>query len=164
MAVVHALFMIKGHFVKEMAEKDPAFTADTLGAVQEMLLEEGWAIAGLAKNLTAKDLERVYAEHRERPYYPGLLASVEQSTAYHLVVVTRGAAKAAEAVARLKEKVVGPTNPDEARRTAEGCLRALYGTNCPNNAFHASDSVEAGQREVEAVFGPSALEPFAPRP
>lgn len=54
-------------------------------------------------------------------------------------------------------KVLGPLDPEEARQTTPGSLRALYGVKKDSNAFHGSLSPENAAREKEFFF-PSTSE------
>lgn len=60
------------------------------------------------------------------------------------------------AIERWKE-VVGPTDPAEARKTAPGSLRAIYGLEKASNAFHAADNHEEASREA-CFFFPQGID------
>jgi len=49
-------------------------------------------------------------------------------------------------------KLIGPTNTAVAIRDAPESLRAKYGTDNTQNAFHGSDSVQSANRELELLF------------
>ena len=88
--------------------------------------------------------QRLYAAHKGKPYYQGLLGSVEGGS---LALVLEGK----NAVATWRE-MMGPTDPAVARETAPGSLRALYGKGLPDNAVHGSDSVESAALEIHIFF------------
>mmetsp|Transcript_10434 Transcript_10434/g.29695 ORF Transcript_10434/g.29695 Transcript_10434/m.29695 type:complete len:150 (-) Transcript_10434:156-605(-) len=47
---------------------------------------------------------------------------------------------------------IGPTDSEEARRTAPKSLRAVFGTDTTRNGFHGSDSKESAIREIGFFF------------
>lgn len=51
-------------------------------------------------------------------------------------------------------KILGPTDPERAKRCEPNTVRALFGTNCLKNAGHGSATVEEGLREVNFFFPP----------
>ena len=95
--------------------------------------------------LTQETAGEFYAVHRERPFYPSLVAFMTSGPAIPLVLEADGAVK------KLRE-VIGATDPAEA---AAGTVRKLYAESKERNAIHASDSDENAVREI-AFFFPSA--------
>jgi nucleoside diphosphate kinase len=81
-----------------------------------------------------------YAEHAGKPFMPRLLRSMTTGP----VVVLQVRTDDVEAL----RAWAGPTDPEEARRTAPESMRAIYGTALPNNAVHVSDSADAGNSEL----------------
>ena len=51
-------------------------------------------------------------------------------------------------------KLVGPTDPVKAE---EGTIRKKYATSTRVNAVHASDSIEAAEREIKFFFSQEEL-------
>lgn len=83
-----------------------------------------------------------YAVHRERPFYPSLVAFMTSGPAMPIVLEAEGA------VAKLRE-VIGATDPAQA---APGTIRKLYAQSKERNAIHASDSDENAAREIAFFF------------
>lgn len=48
--------------------------------------------------------------------------------------------------------LMGPTDPNEARKDAPQSIRAKYGKNLDANVVHGSDSQDAAQREIGFFF------------
>jgi nucleoside-diphosphate kinase len=96
--------------------------------------------------LTAEQIRSFYAEHVDRPYFPGLYGSVA-GPIFAMVLGCEGAVQ-------LWRDVIGPSNP--AGRT-EGehrhTLRAMIGhpTDTPDNGVHGSDSVQSAVREISMI-------------
>ena len=90
--------------------------------------------------------EELYQEHRDRPYYKELLASVSPMS-WALILTGE------DAVARWRA-LMGPTDPIKARLEAPDSLRAQFGGEAlPDNAVHGSDSRAAAQWEA-TIFSP----------
>lgn len=88
-----------------------------------------------------------YAEHKERPFYPGLVSYITSSP----VVAMCFAGKNVVAEAR---KMMGSTNPADA---APGTIRGDFGQDIGRNLIHGSDSVESAKKELAVYFNESEL-------
>jgi nucleoside-diphosphate kinase len=128
--------MIKPEIVAERGQK--------IGAILELVQRSGFRILDLGlRAFDRATAEEFYAMHRERPFFPDLVAYITSGP----VVVVR--LEREEAVRRLRE-LIGATDPAAA---AAGTLRALYGSSLQRNAVHGSDSPENARREIGIVFG-----------
>jgi nucleoside-diphosphate kinase len=83
-----------------------------------------------------------YAVHRERPFYPSLVAFMTSGAVIPMVLEAEGA------VAKLRQ-VIGATDPAQAE---SGTVRKLYAESKERNAIHASDSDENAAREIAFFF------------
>ncbi len=88
-----------------------------------------------------------YAEHRERPFYPDLVAFMTSGPV--VVQVLEGE----DAIARNRE-LMGATNPQEA---AAGTIRADFANSIDANAVHGSDSAASAAREIAYFFAASEI-------
>lgn len=86
--------------------------------------------------------ERHYAEHRERPFFEGLIGFITGGP----VVV--GVLEGPDAVAVVR-KMLGKTNGAEAE---PGTVRGDFSISKQNNLVHGSDSVESAAREIALWF------------
>jgi nucleoside-diphosphate kinase len=91
---------------------------------------------------TAELGEAHYEEHRWRPFFGELVAFISSGPTLATVFEGEGAI----GVAR---KTIGATNPAEAE---PGTVRGDLALGMPNNLVHASDSLEAAQREIDLWF------------
>jgi nucleoside-diphosphate kinase len=90
--------------------------------------------------------------HKERPFYPGLLAFMTSSP----VVVLALAGKDAVLIAR---NLMGATFGSKA---APGTIRGDFGVSNAYNLIHGSDSPETAQKEVSLFFKPEELVEWKP--
>ncbi|KAI8364366.1 nucleoside diphosphate kinase [Radiomyces spectabilis] len=100
-----------------------------------------------SKQLTPDDVDWWYSDKRQRDYYPALQR-----------YLTRGPCKAlllerVNGIRKLRQ-LIGPTDAQEARRSAPYSIRAKIGTDIQENAVHASDSLQALQDEKK-IFWPN---------
>ena len=96
----------------------------------------------LMTRFTADRAQRFYEMHRERPFFPDLVAYITSGPVVAMEI------EADEAVTRIRE-LIGATNPADAR---PGTIRAMYGKSLQNNAVHASDSPASAEKELEIAF------------
>ena len=83
-----------------------------------------------------------YAEHKERPFFPDLIAFMTSGPV--VVQVLEG-----EDAVALNRKLMGATNPAEAE---PGTIRADFAKSIDANAVHGSDSPESAAREIAYFF------------
>lgn len=93
--------------------------------------------------LTQAQAEAFYVEQKGRGHYDGLIAHTTSGPS--LAIVLEGV----DAIKKMRD-LVGPTDPTLG--TAKHHLRAKYGWQLPDNGIHASDSVEACDRELDILF------------
>jgi nucleoside diphosphate kinase len=86
-----------------------------------------------------------YIEHKDRPFYGELVGFMTSAPVIALVL------KKSNAISSWRT-LIGPTNSNKARQEAPQSLRALYGTDGSQNAFHGSDSSASAAREIALVF------------
>jgi len=83
-----------------------------------------------------------YAEHVNKPFFPGLLSYITSGPVVALVLEGKNA------VAEVR-KLNGATNPLEA---ACGTIRGDFAQEVGRNVVHGSDSVESAAREIAIYF------------
>lgn len=138
MAVERTLSIIKPDAVgkNHIGEINARFEAAGLRIVAAKMLRLSEAVAG-----------GFYAEHRERPFFPDLIAFMTSGPV--LVQVLEGE----DAIAKNRE-LMGATNPQEA---APGSIRADFADSIDANAVHGSDSPASAQREIAYFFAASDI-------
>jgi len=91
--------------------------------------------------------ERHYAEHRGKPFFPGLVDFI--TSAPVVAMVWEGD----DAVAQVRS-MMGATNPSAA---APGSIRGDLAVSIGNNVVHGSDSPGRAAEEVALFFQPAEL-------
>lgn len=92
--------------------------------------------------------ETHYAEHRERPFFEGLVNYVISSP---VVIMRVAGPNVVENVRQLS----GATDPCNA---LAGTIRGDFGNDISENIVHSSDSNASAARELEIFFGSSIVE------
>ena len=88
-----------------------------------------------------------YAEHKERPFYPDLVAFMTSGPVVVQVLEGEGA------ILKNRE-LMGATNPAQADA---GTIRADFAKSIDANAVHGSDSPASAAREIAYFFASSDL-------
>jgi nucleoside-diphosphate kinase len=128
--------------------KPDAVATGKTGKIVAHLQAAGFALrAARLVRLTPEQAGAFYAVHRERPFYPDLVAFMTSGPCLPMAL------ERADAVATLRN-VIGATDPAEA---AAGTIRKLYAESKGRNAIHASDSDENAAREVGFFFAEGEL-------
>jgi len=97
--------------------------------------------------MTKAQAEGFYAVHRERKFFPDLVAFMTRGPC--VVQVLEGES----AVAKNRE-VMGAT---DSKKAAAGTIRAQYGTDIEQNAVHGSDSPDNASIEINFFFSGAEL-------
>jgi nucleoside-diphosphate kinase len=119
-----------------------------VGTVIERFEQGGLKLAGMKMvRLSRADAERFYAEHKERPFYPGLINFMISAPIIAAVWEGEGAIQKARAL-------MGSTNSTEAQ---PGTLRRQFGVDNRYNLVHGSDSPTSAEREIRFFFQPEEL-------
>ena len=119
-----------------------------IGEVLGRLERRGLQLVGLKLMRMDEALAaRHYAEHVEKPFYPGLR---DFMTSGPLVAAVFEGENAVRAV----RQAMGATNPLE---SPPGSIRGDLAVDLGRNIVHGSDSAESGVREVALFFRPGEL-------
>ena len=86
--------------------------------------------------------KRHYEEHREKPFFPGLISFITSGPSVAMVVEGRDAIK-------VVRTMIGKTDPKEA---PPGTIRGDFGLDVGRNMVHASDSKASAERETALYF------------
>lgn len=123
--------------------KPDAVAAAHTGTVVARIEAEGFRIVALRMaRLSREEAEGFYHVHRERPFFPSLVAFMTSGPVVLLCLEREGA------IAKWRE-VMGATDPAKA---APGTLRKQVGTNIERNGTHGSDAPETAAFEVGYFF------------
>lgn len=98
-------------------------------------------------NVTTAVAERHYEEHRDRPFFAGLVAFITSSPVVAMVWEGPGAVA-------LVRSMMGATNPAS---SAPGTIRGDLAVSLAMNVIHGSDSAASAAREVGIFFSEDEL-------
>jgi nucleoside-diphosphate kinase len=119
-----------------------------VGEVISRLERRGLKLAALKLMLVDDALaRRHYAEHLERPFFPGLAAFITSSP---LVAMVWEADNAVSIV----RQTMGETNPVN---SPAGTIRGDLGIDIGRNLVHGSDGPESAEREISLIFAPGEI-------
>jgi nucleoside-diphosphate kinase len=128
--------------------KPDAVQRGLIGEVINRLERRGLQLVGLKLMQITEELAgRHYAEHREKPFFGGLVAFITSAPVVAMVWQGPGA------VAMVRT-MMGATNPANA---APGTMRGDLAVSFGMNVIHGSDSVESAARELELFFEPGEV-------
>ncbi|NLX48690.1 MAG: nucleoside-diphosphate kinase [Methanospirillum sp.] len=105
-------------------------------------------VAARLERLPEERVDRHYAEHLEKPFYPGLKRYIMSGPCLLMVVEGKDAA-------RTVRTLTGATDPLEA---APGTIRGDFGLEIGRNVIHAADSPESAAREMGIHFPDGVVE------
>ena len=114
-----------------------------VGEVISRLEERGLKLVGLRMVMPDEDhYNSHYAEHRGKPFYPGLLSYMASGPV--VAMVWEG-----EEVVSVTRTMLGRTDP---RDSKAGTIRGDLGVQVGRSVCHGSDSLEAAEREIRLWF------------
>ena len=123
--------------------KPDAVGRNLTGAINMKIEQYGFHIIAQKRILlTKKNAQQFYIEHKDRPFYQGL---VEYMTSGPVVVQVL---KKSGAVVDYR-KLMGATNPADAE---DGSIRKEFAIDIEQNSVHGSDSDKTAQREIAFFF------------
>ena len=123
--------------------KPDAFRAGHTGKILDKILGAGLdVVAARLIHLTRPEAEGFYAVHRERPFFPSLVAFMTEGPV--LVLILEGD----NAIRRWRD-LMGATNPANAE---PGTIRKEFGSSIERNATHGSDAPETAAFETRYFF------------
>ena len=126
--------------------KPDAFEKGAVGKIIDRFIQEGFRIRAMKLfRFTQDQAKGFYIVHKDRPFYNELVEFMTSGPVVACVL------EGENAISRVRE-IIGPTDSEEARRSAPNSIRALYGTDKGKNAIHASDSPESAQYEISFIF------------
>lgn len=128
--------------------KPDAVQANHIGAIVDRFEKAGLTVvAQRMMHLSREKAGGFYAEHKERPFFEGL---VDFMTSGPVVVQVLSGE---DAIAKNRE-IMGATDPSKA---AAGTIRADFATEISRNAVHGSDSPVSAAREISYFFSPDDI-------
>ncbi|KHG64927.1 MULTISPECIES: nucleoside-diphosphate kinase [Thermus] len=128
--------------------KPDGFRRGLVGEILARFERKGFRIVGLkALRLSQELAEKHYAEHREKPFFPGLVGFITSGPVVAMVL------EGPNAIAEVR-KMMGATHPKDA---LPGTIRGDFATTIDENVIHGSATPEDAQREIALFFRPEEL-------
>ena len=124
-----------------------------MGKVLSRFEEKGLNVIGLKMLQVTPQLAKThYAEHVQKPFYPGLEQFITASPIVAMVV------EGLEVI-RVVRDMLGTTS---GLKAAAGTIRGDYSSSRQMNLVHASDGPEAAAKEIALYFKPEEILPYEP--
>jgi nucleoside-diphosphate kinase len=128
--------------------KPDAVQRGLAGRILQRFEDKGLSLVGMKLTTVSEDLAKQhYAEHADKPFFPGLLKFITSSPVLAMAI------KGPNAVAVCRT-LIGATNGQKAD---PGTIRGDFGMSGANNLVHGSDSPESAERELALWFTPDEL-------
>jgi nucleoside-diphosphate kinase len=136
-----------------IAIKPDGVQRQLVGSIIQRLEIRGFKLVGLKLMQVSTELaEAHYAEHKERPFFSGLVSFITSGPVVAMVWEGKGVVAAAR-------KLIGKTNPLDSE---PGTIRGDYAIDIGRNIIHGSDGIETAQREIALWFQESELLTWTP--
>jgi nucleoside-diphosphate kinase len=114
-----------------------------IGEVLEVFEKKGLEIFEMEMvHLAPSAVDEFYRQHVREPWYDQHRRFMSSGPCLALVLKGDNAIKTTR-------DILGATDP---RRAVKGTIRHMYGVDLPENAAHASDSVESAKQELRFFF------------
>jgi nucleoside-diphosphate kinase len=118
------------------------------GEIINRIERKGFKIVAMKKMLIPRETaEAHYSEHKDKPFFEGLVNFITSGPVVAMVVEGPGA------IAEMR-RLMGSTRPWEA---APGTIRADFAISVDENVIHGSDSPESAAREIAIFFQPEEI-------
>ena len=115
-----------------------------VGTILSRFEQKGLKIVAMRMlQFTPELSRRHYADHLDKPFYPGLETYITSGSVIAAIL------EGTEAVSVVR-RMIGPTNGSEA---PSGTIRGDFALTSQRNLVHASDSLTAAEREMAIFFG-----------
>ena len=124
-----------------------------VGEIIRRFEAKGFTLVGLKLMRVSKELaEKHYDVHRERPFFPSLVAFITSGPLVAMVWEGDGVVAAAR-------KLIGATDPLNAE---PGTIRGDFAISISRNLIHGSAAIETAQREIGLWFTNDELVSWQP--
>lgn len=124
-----------------------------MGRILSRFEDKGFNVVAMKlMQITPELSKQHYAEHVNKPFYPGLEAFITGAPVVALVL------EGLEVI-RVVREMLGATS---GLKAAPGTIRGDFSSSRQMNLVHASDGPEAAQREIALYFKPEEIVTFEP--
>lgn len=131
-----------------IAIKPDGVQRQLISVIMQRFESRGFQLVGLKLMQVSQELaETHYQEHKERPFFKGLVEFITSGPVVAMVWQGKG-------VIATARKMIGKTNPLDSE---PGTIRGDFGIDIGRNIIHGSDGSESAQREIALWFSSGEL-------
>jgi len=121
-----------------------------LGKIMDAIVAAGMQCTEMRMTkLTGDEVEEFYEELRGTENFGRMVSFMASDAITCITIVGDGSV-------RKWIDLMGPMDPNNAKRDAPQSLRAIFGSDLVQNICHGSADAEAAQREIDFFFGPNS--------
>lgn len=118
------------------------------GEVISRIEQKGFKIVAMKMIQVDEDMAgKLYAEHKAKPFFKGLVSFITSSPSIAMVVEGKE-------IIKVLRQMIGKTDPKEA---SLGTIRGDFAIDKGKNIVHASDSEKSAKREIALFFRPKEI-------
>uniref|UniRef100_A0A8C3YA00 NME/NM23 family member 8 n=1 Tax=Catharus ustulatus TaxID=91951 RepID=A0A8C3YA00_CATUS len=115
--------------------------------IMKKVKEAGFSISKIKEQaLTREMAAEFYKDHEGKPFFEQLVDCMAQGPSVIMVLSKENAVEE-------WRQLMGPTDPEEAKKTCPESIRAQFAHDILSNAVHGSSNLEHAQRSIQFAFG-----------
>ncbi|XP_053802234.1 thioredoxin domain-containing protein 3 [Vidua chalybeata] len=115
--------------------------------IMKKVKKAGFSISKVKEQaLTREMAAHFYKDHEGKPFFEELVNFMTQGPSVIMVLSKENAVEE-------WRKLMGPTDPEEAKKTCPKSIRAQFAHDILSNAVHGSSNIEHAERSIQFVFG-----------
>uniref|UniRef100_A0A8D2QE73 Nucleoside diphosphate kinase-like domain-containing protein n=1 Tax=Zonotrichia albicollis TaxID=44394 RepID=A0A8D2QE73_ZONAL len=109
--------------------------------------EAGFNIAKIKEQALTREMAlHFYKDHEGKPFFDDLVNFMTQGPSVIMVLTKENAVEE-------WKKLMGPTDPEEAKKTCPESIRAQFANDILANSVYGSSDIEQAERNIQFVFG-----------
>ncbi|XP_030354472.1 thioredoxin domain-containing protein 3 [Strigops habroptila] len=125
----------------------PAAAAKHKDDILQKVKDAGFRISKIKEeSLTREMAAQFYKDHEGKPFFEDLLSCMTEGPSVIMVLTKENAVEE-------WRHLMGPVDPEVAKETSPGSIRAHFAQDILSNAVHGSSTKEHAQKSIECVFG-----------
>ncbi|KAM9572905.1 LOW QUALITY PROTEIN: thioredoxin domain-containing protein 3 [Guaruba guarouba] len=125
----------------------PAAAAKHKDDILQKVKDAGFTISTIkGKSLTRETAAQFYKDHKGKPFFEDLLSCMTEGSSVIMVLTKENAVEE-------WRRLMGPVDPEVAKETFPGSIRAHFAQDILSNAVHGSSTKEHVQKSIECVCG-----------
>ncbi|NXK91624.1 TXND3 protein, partial [Formicarius rufipectus] len=115
--------------------------------IMKRVKEAGFTISKIKEeSLTREMAAQFYKDHEGKPFYDQLVSCMTEGPSVIMVLSKENAVEE-------WRKLMGPTDPEEAKKISPQSIRAQFAHDILSNGVHGSSNIEHAMKSIEFAFG-----------